>query len=148
MRAHLGFGFGLKTILLCRFVFRAVFVHHAEQFGGVRFVERLCELVDAWRDLQTLVQHTVLALETHILWPLDEAAEVALARDVPSDGESPLLRVEDGATLVSRRLTLLDYLLAFLGRHDEVFCDTDEHTGGRQGLGKRAVHSKWHLISS
>ena len=79
--------FCLQSVLLGCLVFWTVLVHQTEKLGGASLVHGLGELVDGWWDLQTLVEHSVLSLKTHVLWPLDESAEVSLARDVPTDAE-------------------------------------------------------------
>jgi hypothetical protein len=45
-------------------------------------VQGLGELVDSRGDLETLLQDSLLALETDVLGPLDEAGQVTLGLDV------------------------------------------------------------------
>ena len=41
----------------------------------------LLELVDAWWDFQTLVQHLLLALQANVVWPPHEASHVTFGLD-------------------------------------------------------------------
>merc|ERR1712064_178259 len=88
-----------STSLLGLLGLRPVLVHQTEQRGGCLTVQRLVELVDGRRNLQTLVQDGPLTLQTHILGPLDEPGKVGLRLDILADAKvlGPLLkqRVDD-----------------------------------------------------
>ena len=60
-------------------------------------VDSLSELVDCWGDLQSLEKHSLLSLDTHVLWPLDEASKVALWLDVTSETEVSWALLEERA---------------------------------------------------
>ena len=64
-------------LLLCA-VLRLVLLEKLEELGGGGLVNCLGELVDGRGHLQALLEHLLLALQTHILGPLDKACEVAL----------------------------------------------------------------------
>ena len=51
-------------------------------------VESRSELVDGGRDAQTLEQHGLLALQTHVFGPLDEASQVPFRLDVATCKQS------------------------------------------------------------
>lgn len=42
------------------------------------FLQCLCELIDTWRDFQTLVKYTTLTLDADIFGPLDKACQIPL----------------------------------------------------------------------
>ncbi len=43
--------------------------------------------MDGWGNLETHEKHTLLTLNTNVLWPLDEASEISYWLDVSSDSE-------------------------------------------------------------
>ena len=94
--AYLGLGFLLETLLLGGLVLRAVLHEEGEHSLGGVLVERLRELVERGGALETLEQDAALALETHVLGPLDEAANV-----LPG-GEGATEAKGAGALLVER----------------------------------------------
>merc|ERR1740139_653655 len=68
--------------------FGAVLVGKFEHGGGFVSVDGVGELVDRRWDLQTLVKNGTLALDAHVLRPLDEAGEILDGADVASDSGS------------------------------------------------------------
>jgi len=65
------------TLLLL--VFRAVLQHQLEEGLCMVLVQGLGhELVDDWGHLETQLQHTLLALQAHVLGPLHEPVQVRL----------------------------------------------------------------------
>jgi hypothetical protein len=84
--------------------------HDAEKFRGLVLGQRLLELVDLRRDLQTLHENLALPLQTHISWPLYITSEVTAARaDIATDAEAtrPLW-----VQRICPSLGLLGYLLS------------------------------------
>jgi hypothetical protein len=67
-----------EALLLLGRVFRAVLHEELEQIRRQVLVQSVVELVDGWGNLQTLLQHTALTLDAHILWPLDITVERSL----------------------------------------------------------------------
>ena len=45
-------------------------------------VQSLCELVDAWGNLQTLVQNGSLSLDTDVLGPFHKSTKITLWLDI------------------------------------------------------------------
>ena len=50
-------------------------------------IESLVKLVDRWWDLQPGLEDGLLTLESDVLGPFDEAAEIALGLDILADAE-------------------------------------------------------------
>lgn len=76
-----------KTGLLLLLGLGAVLVQKLEQLGRGVLVESVGELGDGRGNLKTLVKDDLLALETDVLGPLDEAGEVGLGLDVLANTE-------------------------------------------------------------
>ena len=64
-------------------------------------VNSLGELVDGGWNLETLEKNTLLSLDADILWPLDEAGEVASWLNITTDSEVSWGLLEKGALFVS-----------------------------------------------
>jgi len=73
---------GQKAGLLLLLGLGAVLVEELEQLGSSVFVQSVGELGNGGGNLQALVEDNLLALETDILRPLDEASEVSLGPNV------------------------------------------------------------------
>lgn len=80
-------GGSIETSLLLLLGLRAVLVEELEEVGGGVLVKGVGELSDRGGDLQALVQDDLLALETNVLGPLDEAGKVTRRLDVLADTE-------------------------------------------------------------
>jgi hypothetical protein len=76
-----------KTVLLFFSRLRAVFMQEFKQFTGLVAFDGVVELSNAWRDLQTLHQNSLLPLNSDVFWPPDETGEVSLRLDVSSDSK-------------------------------------------------------------
>jgi len=66
---------------------RAIFGEQFKEFTGLVTLNGAVELSDSWWDLEALHQNTLLALNTDVLGPPDEAGEVSLRLDVSSDSK-------------------------------------------------------------
>lgn len=98
-----------QTLLLLSLSLGSVLGEELESLGGRVAVESVLELGERRRNLQTEVEDLLLALEAHILGPLDEAGQVARGLDVLADTEVT------GALLEERVLVIL--LASTKGRH-------------------------------
>ncbi len=72
----------LETGLLLNLRLGAVLVQELEQLSSSVLVQSVSELRDRRRNLETLVQDGLLALEADIFRPFHEASEVSLGTDV------------------------------------------------------------------
>ena len=106
-------GIRLQALLLALLVLGPVLVQQLEQVDGQVAVERVLELVDRGRHLQSLVQHLALTLDAHILRPLDIAAEVAARLNVLTDAKVLGLLLPNRA---GRSLLLLGLLRVLVRR--------------------------------
>lgn len=80
-------GGSIKTSLLLLLGLGAVLVEELEEVSGGVLVKGVGELSDRGGDLQALVEDDLLALETNVLGPLDEAGKVTRRLDVLADTE-------------------------------------------------------------
>ena len=60
-------------------------------------VNSLLELVEGGRNLQSLEEDSLLALDADVLGPLDEAGQVSLGLDVTTDSKVTSILLEEGA---------------------------------------------------
>lgn len=67
--------------------FRAIFSEQFKEFTGLIFFDSVLELSDCWWNLQSLHKNSLLALNSNILGPLNEASEVSLGLDVSPDSK-------------------------------------------------------------
>lgn len=82
LASNLSFGLRLQAGGLLQLCLWAVFLQELEQLNGGLLVECLRELVDCWRDLQSLLQDCLVALDADVLGPSDEARKIALGLDI------------------------------------------------------------------
>jgi len=94
-------GLGVETVLLLDLGLGAVLVEELEGLGGGVAVQGALELSDGRRNLQAEVQDLLLALETDILGPLDEATEVALGLDVLANTEVAGAALDEGVLMIN-----------------------------------------------
>jgi len=88
LSSGLGGGSSLDTGLLGSGSLRSVLVQKGEASHGLVTGQSLGKLVDGWRDLQTLVEHSSLTLKTDILGPTDESRKItSLGSDSSTDLE-------------------------------------------------------------
>lgn len=94
----------VKARLLLLLGLGAVFVKELEKLGRGVLVEGVLELRDRGRDLKALVEDNLLALEAHILGPLDEASKIGLVLNVLANTEVTGSSLEE--RVLGRRLGL------------------------------------------
>jgi len=85
-----------ETLLLLLLGLGTVLVQKLEQLGSCLSVQRGLELVDCRRDLQAGLENGLLALETDVLGPFHEAAQIALGLDILTDTEVTGALLEEG----------------------------------------------------
>jgi len=78
----LGFGGGKQTSFLLHLGLGTVFVEQLEELRGRVLIKDFGKLIDCWRYLETLIEDSLLALETNVFGPLDIAGEVTLWLDI------------------------------------------------------------------
>lgn len=80
-------GSSIETSLLLLLGLWSVLVQELEHVGGGVLVDCVAELSNCRWDLESLVEDDLLALETDVLWPLDESGQVTRWLDVLADTE-------------------------------------------------------------
>jgi len=78
---NLSFGLGLEAGSLLELGFGTILLQDLEQLDGGLLVQCLGELVDWWRDLQALLQDSLVALDANVLGPSDETRQVTFWLD-------------------------------------------------------------------
>src|SRR3989338_3859174 len=93
---ELGLGQGGQTLLLLELGLRLVLVGEGKQAAGGVLVDGLVELLDNRGDLQTGLEHTLLALHLDVTRPLDKVGQITLERHAAADGHLPGALDEQG----------------------------------------------------
>lgn len=82
----LSLGLGLSNLLQSLFLGQwrlwAVFLQQLKQLHGSLFVQRLAELVNWWWNLQTLLEYSLLPLDTDVFGPSHETGEITLGLNI------------------------------------------------------------------
>lgn len=65
----------------------------------LRFLNSVGELGNAWGDLESLHEDSLLSLDSDVLGPSDESGEVSLGLDVSTDSEVSGALLEEGVLL-------------------------------------------------
>lgn len=78
----------------------------------LRFVDSVSELGNAWGDLESLHEDSLLSLDSDVLGPFDESGEISLGLDVASNSEVSGALLEEGVLLGSGTTGLDDSLLS------------------------------------
>merc|ERR1719410_3109637 len=78
-----------QPLLLGVLGLRSVLVQQLEQLGSCLTIQGGVELVDGWRDPESGLEDNLLSLETDVLGPSDEPAQISLGLDVLSDTKVP-----------------------------------------------------------
>jgi hypothetical protein len=71
-------GTGHESSLLLSLRFWGVLLGELEELGSRLLVQSLAELVDAWGNLESLLENGALALKLDVLWPSNESSQIAL----------------------------------------------------------------------
>jgi hypothetical protein len=76
----------LQSVLLFSSRLRSVLVKYLEKLSSSLSVDdtRL-ELIDGWRNLDSLIEDSFLSLDSNVSRPLDESGQISLVSDVLSD---------------------------------------------------------------
>jgi len=82
--------------------FWSVLIQHTEQLLGCLSVQSLVELIDWWRNLESLLKDSLLPLDADVSWPFDESAEVAGGLDILSYAEVTCALLEKRILLLFR----------------------------------------------
>jgi hypothetical protein len=83
----LGLGDLLQTLLLLLLGLRSVLLKKLEELTGLVLVQSVAELVDHWRNLQSLQENLLLSLKVDVLRPLHISREISLRLDILTDTE-------------------------------------------------------------
>jgi len=82
-----GFGSSNEFSFFISFGLWGVLGGEFEDLGGILFVEGLVELVDAWGNLQSLLQNGSLSLEFDVFWPSDKSGQIFFWLEVLADSK-------------------------------------------------------------
>tara|TARA_B100000787_G_C16007996_1_gene213035 strand:+ start:197 stop:526 length:330 start_codon:yes stop_codon:yes gene_type:complete len=78
----------------------------------LRFVDSVGKLGNAWGDLESLHEDSLLSLDSDVFGPFDESGEISLGLDVASNSEVSGALLEEGVLLGSGTTGLDDSLLS------------------------------------
>jgi len=96
-----GLSLGLESGLLVLGGLWGVLGEELEKLGGLVLVNSLGELVESWWGLESHEEDSLLSLDSHVLWPLDESGKILLWLDVTTDSEVSWGLLEKGGSRVS-----------------------------------------------
>ena len=96
-----GLSLGLESGLLLLGGLWRVLGEELEELGSLVLVNGLGELVEGWWRLESHEENSLLSLDSHILWPLDESGKILLWLDVTTDSEVSWGLLEKGGSRVS-----------------------------------------------
>ena len=96
-----GLSLGLESGLLVLGGLWGVLSEELEKLGGLVLVNGLGELVESWWGLESHEEDSLLSLDSHILWPLDESGKILLWLDITTDSEVSWGLLEKGGSRVS-----------------------------------------------
>jgi len=96
-----GLSLGLESGLLVLGGLWGVLGEELKKLGGLVLVNGLGELVESWWGLESHEEHSLLSLDSHVLWPLDESGKILLWLDVTTDSEVSWGLLEKGGSRVS-----------------------------------------------
>ena len=94
----LGLGLSLQSGLLLLGGLWGVLGEELQKLGRLVLVNGLGELVQSWWGLQSHEQHSLLSLDSNVLWPFDESGQVSLWLDITTDSEASWGLLEKGAS--------------------------------------------------
>ena len=93
-----GLGFSLESILLDALGFWLVLVEELHELGLLILLNGLGEDIENWWALKSHEQHSLLSLDSHILWPLNISGQVSCWLDVSTDSHVSWRFLEQGGT--------------------------------------------------
>jgi len=96
-----GLSLGLESGLLVLGGLWGVLGEELEKLGGLVLVNGLGELVESWWGLESHEEDSLLSLDSHVLWPLDESGKILLWLDITTDSEVSWGLLEKGGSRVS-----------------------------------------------
>ena len=96
-----GLSLGLESGLLVLGGLWGVLSEELEKLGGLVLVNGLGELVESWWGLESHEEDSLLSLDSHVLWPLDESGKILLWLDITTDSEVSWGLLEKGGSRVS-----------------------------------------------
>ena len=96
-----GLSLSLESGLLVLGGLWGVLGEELEKLGGLVLVNGLGELVESWWGLESHEENSLLSLDSHVLWPLDESGKILLWLDVTTDSEVSWGLLEKGGSRVS-----------------------------------------------
>ena len=82
-----GLSLGLESGLLVLGGLWGVLGEELEKLGGLVLVNGLGELVESWWRLESHEEDSLLSLDSHVLWPLDESGKILSWLNVGTDSE-------------------------------------------------------------
>ena len=85
LASGLGFSDLLETSLLLLGCLWRILLQELQQFTSLVLVESVCELIDHWRNLNSLKKNLLLALEIDVLGPSDISSHIHARLDIISD---------------------------------------------------------------
>lgn len=121
----LGFSDLLQALLLGNGGFWAVFLQQLEHLDSGGLVKSLAELMDWWRNLQTLLQNSLLALDADVLGPFHKTGQVTFGLNVLACKRTMVVIVCAFQNLISYNLPIPK----FLGRFSKSWFTTFLTTG-------------------
>jgi len=96
-----GLSLGLESGLLVLGGLWGVLSEELEKLGGLVLVNGLGELVESWWGLESHEEDSLLSLDSHVLWPLDESGKILLWLNITTDSEVSWGLLEKGGSRVS-----------------------------------------------
>jgi len=114
---------GLESVVLGLSGLGRVLVEELKEVSGLRFLNSVGELGNAWWDLESLHEDSLLSLDSDVLRPSDESGEVSLGLDVATNSEVLGALLEEGVLFGGTTGGFDDSLLCllFLDHFDRSF---------------------------
>jgi len=90
---------GLESVVLLLSGLGRVLVEELKEVTSLRLLDGVGELSNAWWDLESLHEDSLLSLDSDVLGPSDESSKVSLGLDVSTDSEVLGALLEEGVIL-------------------------------------------------
>jgi len=116
-------GNGLESVVLGLAGLGRVLGEELKEVSSLRFLDSVGELGNAWWDLESLHEDSLLSLDSDVLGPSDESGEISLGLDVTTNSEVSGALLEEGVLLSTGASSGFDddLLCLFLLDHNEMF---------------------------